>query len=119
MSPLALFRHLTTCLLCFGLFVSSLASAQVWHLVNPRPTPESLSNCAKHGSDWFAVGQFGTVLRSLDGIVWEKSANLITDSVGPPPDLVDVVSGGGQLVAISDRKSTRLNSSHVKISYAV
>ncbi|MFN3714559.1 MAG: hypothetical protein ACK4SX_12950 [Alcanivoracaceae bacterium] len=101
MSSQSALRRLIACLILPGLLAPSLISAQVWHLVHPRPTPESLSSCVKHGSAWFAAGQFGTVLRSPDGIVWEKSANLITDSVSPPPDIEDVVSGGGQLVAIS------------------
>src|SRR6266700_5014628 len=33
-------------------------------------------------------------------------------------DLAEIVGSGGEVVAL-DRKSTRLNSSHVKISYAV
>src|SRR5436309_5120039 len=34
-------------------------------------------------------------------------------------ELAFQVSGGDRLLVVEDRKSTRLNSSHVKISYAV
>lgn len=90
----SLFRRFMACLALIGLLVPSVVSAQVWHLVNPRPTPEFLNSCVKHPDGWFAVGQFGTVLASPDGIVWEKSTNL-------PQEILDVVSVDGQLVAIS------------------
>src|SRR3712207_8248784 len=38
---------------------------------------------------------------------------------GPGPRTLAAVAGGAAVVAVLDRKSTRLNSSHANISYAV
>src|SRR5690606_40261415 len=60
------------------------------------------------------VGGRGTPFpgRQSDAAAARRRAAVVPDRDGQAP-----VAGGG--AAVGDRKSTRLNSSHVKISYAV
>src|SRR5690606_40004223 len=57
------------------------------------------------------VAQGGNVLRRFQAGVDQILGQCTDDAVAPSIDLADLVR--------IDRKSTRLNSSHVKISYAV
>lgn len=90
-------RYAMHLLLSALLILPGLALAQVWHLVNPRPTPEQLFSCVHSAGSWFGVGAFGTVIGSDDGIVWSKR-----NSVPSTTNLVDIVSVDGHLVAISN-----------------
>src|SRR5690606_41782362 len=47
--------------------------------------------------------------------IYDIASTVLRQKVAQVPGVGDVTVGGGSL----DRKSTRLNSSHVKISYAV
>src|SRR5690606_40948421 len=71
---------------------------------------------------WEAISE-GQAPRDLDPEIWDES--LASRSLCGP-ERVDVAlsnsfafGGSNVTVALGDRKSTRLNSSHVKISYAV
>src|SRR3712207_8079962 len=52
-----------------------------------------------------------------DYLVWELRGNRVC--VEPQDDADPAASGAATTVTVSDRKSTRLNSSHANISYAV
>src|SRR3712207_8305411 len=56
-------------------------------------------------------------LRLLDGA--QLGGGLVGDAAGEEEDGVAAGQGGAQAVSGGDRKSTRLNSSHANISYAV
>src|SRR5690606_39401123 len=69
-------------------------------------------------------GGFAVDLHGLDGSVGEVEVDPVQVCGGPGVDGGDgaqgcVVAAGVVELQVVDRKSTRLNSSHVKISYAV
>src|SRR5699024_11514895 len=67
-----------------------------------------------------SVGIIGTNLTSLDIIMYLKKHNYKNDIiVTSRSGTVPFIRGNEAEVNIEDRKSTRLNSSHVSISYAV
>src|SRR3712207_8844834 len=66
-----------------------------------------------------AVGDAGVIVRGHDGVVdglYTKLARCCTPV--PGDEILGFVTRGGG-VSVQDRKSTRLNSSHANISYAV
>src|SRR5690606_41445429 len=86
---------------------SDLLVVQTWPLTSSTPTPYTAYT---RPSSW--PGTFAGVVRATTSSV--RGSTFIS---------VDRVTGGRPTAAAtntaSDRKSTRLNSSHVKISYAV
>src|SRR5207302_9988953 len=69
---------------------------------------------------------YTTLFRSIGAMTFQKSAaigGLLMDALGADPPwertAAELNRHGGGTVWTGDRKSTRLNSSHVKISYAV
>src|SRR5690606_42110346 len=87
--------------------------------------PAPLSFPTRRSSDLYPGDWTGTGYHPLQGPLWVRPNTLLYEGV----DLTQVVghtprvsvSHGGDCWFIDtlDRKSTRLNSSHVKISYAV
>src|SRR5690606_41552289 len=61
----------------------------------------------------FVFDDFGTGEADDDGLEFRNAGG------GQANNIVWVADGDGYLLLATDRKSTRLNSSHVKISYAV
>src|SRR5690606_41938009 len=75
-------------------------------LPNPTPTPG-------RGCNWLGIiAGFGNAVSSLLGSDTRLTLESRAASATPKPVAAQQIPGG-------DRKSTRLNSSHVKISYAV
>src|SRR5689334_23522667 len=67
---------------------------------------------------------YTTLFRSHGDLLAAPLADAVTADVHPAQRPVDLLDGGGgrgrqRQVALPDRKSTRLNSSHSSISYAV
>src|SRR2546426_6955619 len=63
---------------------------------------------------------YTTLFRSLDGTVWKIAPRQHGYRVDDPPQVrIDSLRLGESVLQILDRKSTRLNSSHLVISYAV
>src|SRR6266511_4779115 len=65
-----------------------------------------------------AEGELAMTSLALDDDEYANAANHLAGAVGYAPDLPEVHETLAEFVR-RDRKSTRLNSSHVKISYAV
>ena len=65
-----------------------------WHWRSPTPTGNQLRGVAWGGGRYVAVGEFGTVLISVDGRNWENK-----DS-GSQLDLKSVAYGDGRFVAV-------------------
>src|SRR3712207_8712702 len=64
---------------------------------------------------------YTTLFRSLHRLWW-KQLDLLGSTMGTRADFLgayDLVRSGRARVHVEDRKSTRLNSSHANISYAV
>src|SRR5207249_7986230 len=91
------------------------------------PSPTTLSTLSLH--DALPIYTTSTnngshtltaVATDLLGVPWNSNPITVTVSNGPPPDTTPpMVPTGLTASAVRDRKSTRLNSSHVSISYAV
>src|SRR5699024_12842958 len=100
---LASLRHVTPSSLCLAvLFVPSLA--------NPRLLP---SFPTRRSSDLGVDARGGSAL-AVQAVVEGRDHLVLALDPG-----VDVLQGPSARTRWSDRKSTRLNSSHVSISYAV
>src|SRR5690606_41057438 len=82
----------------------------------------AIANAQTQGSDLCAIDVdarrigFG---RSLDTIAGEQVDQAVLDTIDQFPHTEAQSPHVEQQIADQDRKSTRLNSSHVKISYAV
>src|SRR5690606_40870374 len=102
--------------------------AALRHELEPVP-PQAL---AQFLPQWQHIGK-GHALRGIDGLVRAveqlQGASVPASALeklvlpsrvaGYTPAMLDELTAAGEVVWAGDRKSTRLNSSHVKISYAV
>src|SRR5690625_3036348 len=74
-----------------------------------------LETVPQMGAGWCPPGILGIGV----GGSADKSMLLAKESLSEPLDMLDLLAKGPQSKLDEDRKSTRLNSSHVAISYAV
>src|SRR5690625_6492132 len=84
---------------------TSLSCAVLFSILRPPPRPTLFPYTTLFRSG----GKLKTVLQALAVALY----------LCPLPSWMDIPSYVVMLVAVADRKSTRLNSSHVAISYAV
>src|SRR5690606_41908270 len=82
-----------------------------------RPFPTRRSSDLSVGVQQLALQVEGAALGAVNGITYDG----VADMGHVDPDLVGAagLQAAFQEGEVADRKSTRLNSSHVKISYAV
>jgi len=73
---------------------SAAAADDLWEWVTPRPQGHSLSGATIGNGVSVAVGEKGTVITSIDGVVWR------TSHTGADYWLIDVVWANGLFVAV-------------------
>src|SRR5690606_12251073 len=99
-----------------GFFISNDgAIATCWHVIKPSLYLDSLASRTKHRRIYITTLTGDTIDVGIANYFWNKGANssiLFDHCILVPIKPL-------QLKKSLDRKSTRLNSSHVKISYAV
>jgi len=65
-----------------------------WKWANPLPQGNSIGDIAWNGSQWVAVGEYGTILTSPDGLSWtSRDAGTVSSFSG-------IVWDGGQFVVV-------------------
>src|SRR3712207_8342551 len=88
----------------------------------PRSTlfPYTTLFRSEAGLKYLVVGSFGSaVLLFGSALVYGASGELTFDAIGGAISDAGLTDDPLLLVGLADRKSTRLNSSHANISYAV
>src|SRR5690625_6246173 len=103
-----------------GLGVRGVApDAEIWFYATAPPSEDDSVNCAAQQPQESTTDLTIAAPASMHSIAPDLEA--IADGMWEAEAMaaLDAIRNGADIISISDRKSTRLNSSHVATSYAV
>src|SRR5690349_22079656 len=95
--------------------VNDTAPTKTYTLSLHDALPISHVEIVRYGAGQDAMGRLGTLLVEGGGGAWARRGRWLRQVLRRPFDFLRTLKPWGW----ADRKSTRLNSSHVEISYAV
>src|SRR5690606_41305282 len=90
-------------------------------LPDALPISVCLAECAMTGATHFGISvELNDDLDAAALLFGEAQGRIVVScAAASAPEVIEAAAGANVAAAVIDRKSTRLNSSHVKISYAV